>query len=82
MAFLSEIHDWAKTKKDSEVVQDYYGNRVYWGVLKILKAKGYYNNKKKKSATMNGTPFTYGHQYSIEAYANGTHADPNQYEDE
>lgn len=64
-------------KADSEIVRDCYGNRVAWGVLKALKARGYYNNRKAKAESTNGTYKTYGEEYSVE---NG--ADPNNYIDE
>lgn len=75
MSFASD--QWAN-KPDDEIVNDAYGNRIKWGVLKILKARGYYNNRRAKGRSTNGTYKTYGEEYSVDK---GTGADPNLYED-
>lgn len=68
-----------ENKPDSEIVRDCYGNRMEWGVLKVLKERGYYNNRKAKAESTNGTYKTYGEEYSVDK---GDGRDPNKYIDE
>lgn len=67
---------WAD-KPDEEIVHDIYGNRIKWGVLEILKERGYYNNWREKAHSTDGTYKTYGEEYSVDKGA-----DPNKYVDE
>lgn len=62
-------------KSADEIVRDIYGNRIRWGDLQALKAAGYYDNWRAKSASMNGTPYTYGYQYAVDGGA-----DPGSYD--
>lgn len=76
------VSDWWEHKRINEVVVDCYGNQMFWGVLKLLKSRGYYNNMAEKKKAMEGTYRNYGWQYSAEQYAMGRHADPKKYKDE
>ena len=60
---------------------DAYGNRIFWGTLKILLRRGYYNNIAQKKAAMEGTYSNYGWQYSAEQYVLGRSRDPKRYKD-
>ena len=75
------VSDWWEHKRINEVVIDCYGNQIFWGVLKLLKSKGYYNNMAEKKAAMEGTYRCYGWQYSAEQYVLGRHLDPRKYID-
>lgn len=60
---------------------DLYGNRIFYGVLRELKKRGYYHNMAAKKAAMDGTYRNYGWQYSAEQVVMGRNLDPKKYKD-
>ena len=71
---------WHKLRPN-QLCLDRYGNRIFYGVLQVLKRRGYYNNMAAKKAAMDGTYRNYGWQYSAEQYAAGRNLDPKKYKD-
>ena len=71
-----------KLLKPTQLCIDVYGNRIYWGLLKPLLRRGYYNNWQAKKAAMQGTYRNYGWQYSAEQYVLRRSKDPKKYKDE
>ena len=68
--------------RPNQICVDIYGNQIFWGTLRKLHRRGYYNNIEAKKAAMQGTYRTYGWQYSAEQYVLGRMADPKKYKDE